>query len=83
MIKLVLEKKMNSDNTSGIVNNQAELTKDYNIYGISDVNSKVGNKKQGENDCENKGYYFQRTVKAGTVILKCYIKTDGNNINKK
>ena len=66
-IKLVLEKKMNSDNTSGIVNNQAELTKDYNIYGISDVNSKVGNKKQGENDLSSADVLI--TINTGGTLI--------------
>lgn len=48
-IKLVLTKDMTEDNT-GIVNNLAEIYEDYNIYGISDRNSTVANKAQGEND---------------------------------
>ena len=48
-IKLVLTKQMTEENT-GIVNNLAEIADDYNIYGISDKNSIVFNKAQGEND---------------------------------
>lgn len=48
-IKLVLTKQVTEENT-GIVNNLAEICEDYNIYGISDINSKPGNKAQGEND---------------------------------
>ncbi len=66
-VKLVLEKKMNSENTSGIVNNQAELTKDYNIYGISDVNSKVGNKIQGENDLSSADVLI--TINTGGTLI--------------
>lgn len=48
-IKLVLTKQVTEENT-GIVNNLAEICEDYNIYGISDINSTPGNKAQGEND---------------------------------
>ena len=48
-IKLVLTKDMTENNT-GIVNNLAEIYEDYNIYGITDRNSTVANKAQGEND---------------------------------
>lgn len=48
-IKLVLTKQMTEENV-GIVNNLAEICEDYNIYGISDINSTPGNKAQGEND---------------------------------
>ncbi len=48
-IKLVLTKQITEENT-GIVNNLAEICEDYNIYGISDINSTPGNKAQGEND---------------------------------
>lgn len=66
-VKLVLEKKMNSENTSGIVNNQAEITNDYNIYGISDVNSTVGNKKQGENDISSADVLI--TINTGDTLI--------------
>ena len=66
-IKLVLEKKMNSENTSGIVNNQAELTKDYNIYGITDFNSSLGNRKQGENDLSNADALI--TINTGDTLI--------------
>ena len=66
-VKLVLEKKMNSENTSGIVNNQAEITKDYNIYGISDFNSSLGNRKQGENDLSNADALI--TINTGDTLI--------------
>lgn len=49
IIKLVLEKNMTEENT-GLVNNQAEIYEDYNIYGIDDYNSTPANKAQREND---------------------------------
>ena len=58
---------MNSENTSGIVNNQAEITNDYNIYGISDVNSTVGNKKQGENDISSADVLI--TINTGDTLI--------------
>ena len=48
-VKLVLTKQMTEENV-GIVNNVAEIYDDYNIYGISDINSTPGNKAQREND---------------------------------
>ena len=58
---------MNSENTSGIVNNQAELTKDYNIYGITDFNSSLGNRKQGENDLSNADALI--TINTGDTLI--------------
>ncbi len=49
VIKLVLEKNMTGENT-GLVNNQAEIYEDYNIYGVDDYNSTPANKAQREND---------------------------------
>lgn len=48
-IKLVLTKELTAENT-GINHNVAEIYEDFNIYGISDVNSIPGNKSQGEDD---------------------------------
>lgn len=48
-VKLVLTKQMTEENT-GVINNQAEIYEDYNIYGITDKNSTPANKAQGEND---------------------------------
>ena len=48
-IKLVLQKKMTEENT-GLVNNQVEIIDDYNIYGISDIDSIAGNNVQAEDD---------------------------------
>ena len=50
-VKLVLTKNMTEDNT-GIVVNIAEIQEDANEYLIQDVNSKPGNRIQGENDLD-------------------------------
>ena len=46
-VKLVLSKAMNERNT-GITNNQAEISKDYNKAGIADIDSIPGNKKDDD-----------------------------------
>jgi len=48
-IKLVLTRKMTSDNT-GTVRNTAEIAESYNEYGLKDINSTAGNKQDDEND---------------------------------
>ena len=48
-VTLVLTKKMTNNNT-GLTNNMAEITEDYNVHGISDVDSKPNNKKGNEDD---------------------------------
>ena len=65
-IKLVLTKQMTEDNT-GLVNNQAEIYEDYNIYGVSDTNSIPANKAQGENDISTADTIL--TVKTGEVFI--------------
>lgn len=66
-IKLVLTKQMTEENTSGIVNNIAEIAEDYNIYGVSDINSTPMNKAQGENDMGSADAII--TVKTGEVFI--------------
>ena len=39
----------------------------YNIYGISDVNSTVGNKKQGENDISSADVLI--TINTGDTLI--------------
>lgn len=48
-LTLVLTKNMTDDNT-GQISNQVEIFEDYNIYGISDVDSTPGNNIQKEDD---------------------------------
>lgn len=47
--KLYLSKTMTATNT-GLVNNTTEIKEDYNIYGISDIDSIAGNRSQKEDD---------------------------------
>ena len=39
-----------TDNNVGLTSNTAEIYEDYNVYGITDKNSKSANKLQNEND---------------------------------
>lgn len=48
-VKLVLTKAMTDTNT-GIVNNQAEISKDYNKAGIADKDSAPGDQNQKDDD---------------------------------
>ncbi len=48
-VTLVLTRKMTGENV-GLVHNVAEITKDYNEYGLKDGNSTPGNKQDGEDD---------------------------------
>lgn len=48
-LKLVLSRTMTDENT-GLVVNTAEIVEDYNIYGVSDTDSILGNKAQNEDD---------------------------------
>ena len=65
-LKLVLTKQMTEENT-GLVNNLAEISEDYNIYGVSDKNSTPMNKAQGENDLGLADVIL--TVKTGEVFI--------------
>lgn len=48
-IKLILSKKLTGENF-GDIRNTAEIYETYNEYGFEDVNSKEGNKQDGEDD---------------------------------
>lgn len=48
-LTLTLTKRMNEENT-GLVNNRAEITEDYNDLGLVDINSVPGNQSKDEND---------------------------------
>ena len=65
-IKLVLTKQMTEDNTD-IVSNTAEISEDYNVYGVSDFNSKPKNKAQGEDDMNTADTIL--TVKTGESLI--------------
>lgn len=65
-IKLVLTKQMTAENT-GLVSNTAEISDDFNIYGISDHNSKPKNRAQGEDDMSTADIII--TVKTGETLI--------------
>ncbi len=65
-ITLVLTKQMTAENT-GLVSNTAEISDDFNIYSVSDHNSKPGNKAQGEDDMATADTIL--TVKTGESLI--------------
>ena len=69
-IKLVLTRQMTEDNTD-IVNNNAEIYEDYNIYGVSDNNSTPANKAKNENDISSADIAIM--VKTGATYLNVSI----------
>ncbi len=64
--KLVLTRQMNDDNF-GAVSNTAEIVEDYNIYGVSDLDSTPGNKSQNEDDFARADSYL--SVGTGEVFI--------------
>jgi uncharacterized repeat protein (TIGR01451 family) len=64
--KLVLSRTMTDDNT-GTVSNTAEIAEDYNIYGVSDIDSTPLNKVQSEDDFSRADSYL--AVKTGEVFI--------------
>lgn len=65
-IKLVLTKAMTDTNT-GIVNNQAEISKDYNKAGIADKDSTPGNQSQKDDDMSSADLIIG--VKTGETLI--------------
>ncbi len=65
-LKLVLTRQMTVDNTD-IVSNQAEIAEDYNIYGVSDINSTPMNKVQKENDLSKADAIL--TIRTGETLI--------------
>ena len=65
-IKLIITKQMTEENT-GLISNTAEIYQDYNIYGVTDKNSKAANKIQNENDMSTADVYIG--VKTGEVFI--------------
>lgn len=61
-ISLVLTKKL-SENSTGLINNNAEIKESYNEYGLKDRDSNPGNKTQGEDDQDSADVLI--TVKTG------------------
>lgn len=64
--KLVLSRTMTDDNT-GIISNTAEIAEDYNIYGVSDIDSNPANKAQNEDDFVRTDSYI--SVGTGGVFI--------------
>lgn len=64
--KLVLSRTMTDENT-GIISNTAEIAEDYNIYGVSDLDSTPLNKVQNEDDFARADSYL--SVKTGEVFI--------------
>ena len=44
---------INSENNMGVMNNTAEISEDYNKYGVPDIDSTPDNKKAGEDDIDD------------------------------
>lgn len=44
---------MNDPNNMGVMNNTAEISEDYNEYGVPDIDSTPDNKKDGEDDIDD------------------------------
>lgn len=66
-VKVVLVKQMTENNT-GIISNSAEVAELYNEFGIEDVDSKVANRLENEDDF-------------GTADIVISVKTGGLLIN--
>jgi len=65
-IYLTITKVMTDDNT-GIINNIAEISENYNNLGIKDKDSIEGNNKQNEDDYSNADVYIG--IKTGRTML--------------
>lgn len=44
---------INNENNMGVMNNTAEISEDYNEYGVPDIDSTPDNKKAGEDDIDD------------------------------
>lgn len=65
-ISLVLTKKL-SENSTGIINNNAEIKESYNEHGLKDRDSSPGNKTQGEDDQDSADVLI--TVRTGGTYV--------------
>ena len=65
-VKVVLTKSI-TDEYVGLINNQAEIYEDYNIYGISDRDSTAGNRAQNEDDMNYADVII--TVRTGAELV--------------
>ena len=64
-LNLILTKTINENNT-GLINNTAEISEQYNELGLPDNNSTPNNKVQGENDMSSADIIF--SIKTGKVM---------------
>jgi hypothetical protein len=71
---LVLSRTMTDDNT-GTVSNTAEIIEDYNIYGVSDLDSTPGNKAQAEDDFSRADSYLSVRTGEEFVYVSVIITT--------
>ncbi len=65
-VKLILTKKLTEDST-GIINNTAEIQESYNEQGLKDKDSTAGNNAQGEDDQGSADVLI--TVRTGGVMI--------------
>ena len=65
-LTLVLTKKLN-ENSTGIINNNAEIKESYNEYGLKDRDSIAGNNTQGEDDQDSADIIV--TVRTGGRLI--------------
>ena len=56
-----------TDDNLGTVSNTAEIVEDYNIYGVSDLDSDPANKAQNEDDFARADSYL--SVKTGEAFI--------------
>lgn len=64
-VNLILTKTKTDENAE-LINNMAEVHDTYNIYGIADLNSEVGNKNKEENDFGSADLMI--SIQTGTVF---------------
>ena len=60
---------VNSASNLGIKNNIAEISKDYNEYGVADIDSTPGNYKWGEDDIDDAPVML--AIKTGSIATQC------------
>lgn len=69
-LTLLLTKKMTQDNV-GVINNNAEIYESYNDLGLEDIDSKVANKVQSEDDISSADVIIG--IKTGEVYVYALI----------
>ena len=65
----VILRWVNSASNLGIKNNIAEISKDYNEYGVADIDSTPGNYKRGEDDIDEAPVML--AIKTGSIATQC------------